>query len=172
MSRRQQLEISKVRGQNQRALARIFPFELVPDVDPIVSDPAPEPAIKKSAEPDVLRRGPAEILVRLNQDLLALVISTLGKRYFEIAYPYPRVTLVEMKGEPSAADSERTQDEVGKDAQRMDYRNQYPEDHAILRPELKRGALRDSARERKIRRLRRPAPGAEGRRPAAEPGNG
>src|SRR5712675_2376070 len=117
MSRRQQLEISKVRGQNQRALARIFLFELVPDVDPIVSDPAPEPAIKKSAEPDVLRRGPAEILVRLKQDLLARGVAPLRKRYFEIAYPDSRVTLVEMKGEPSAGDSERVQDKVGKDAQ-------------------------------------------------------
>src|SRR5712675_2626800 len=128
MSRRQQLEISKMRGQNQCAFARIFLFELVPDVDPIVGDPAPEPAIKKSAEPDVLRRGPAQILVRRKQALPALGISALGKRYFEIAYPDPRVTLVEMKGEPSAGDSERIQDEVGKDAQRMDYRNQDPED--------------------------------------------
>src|SRR5712692_1524431 len=64
MCGRQQLEISKVSSQDQRALAGMFLFEFVPNVEPIVSDPAPEPAIEKSAEPDVLGRGPAEIHVR------------------------------------------------------------------------------------------------------------
>src|SRR6266403_1816119 len=161
-----------MRSQDQRALARIFLFELVPDVDAIVGNPPPQPAIEKPAKPDVLRRGPAEILVRREQDSPALGVAPSGKCYFEIAYPDSRVTLVEMTDQPSARDAERVQNKVGKNAERVDYRNQDPEDHAILRTELQRRALRDSARERKVRRLRRAAPGAKRRWSPAESGNG
>src|SRR5260370_909964 len=168
-SRGQQFKISKMRGQDQRALTRIFLFQLVPDIDPMVGDPAREPAIEKSTEPDVPRRGPAEIDIRPAQDSPALGIGALRKSDLQIAYPDSRVTLIKMIREPSARDSKRIQKEIRQDAQRVDNRDHAPVDQPIPEPEFQRGALRDSTRERKIRFLRGASSSPRGRHASAEP---
>jgi hypothetical protein len=119
MSRGQQLEISKMRSQDERALAGVPRREIVPDVEPIVGDAARQTAVEESAQPNVLGAGPAKVYVRRAQDAPSLRVAEFGKRDLEIADSDSRVTAVETMEDQTACLSQFVENEVGEEAERV-----------------------------------------------------
>ena len=154
MARRQQLETSKVRGQDERALAGVLRREIVPDVEPIVADAARQAPVEESAQPNVLGAGPAKVHVRGAQDAASLRVAQFGKRDLEIADSDSHVTAVEAIDDQTACLSQFVENEVGEQAERVQHSDHQPEDQPILEAQRDARARRDSTRERKVRLLR------------------
>src|SRR5208282_3171045 len=119
MTRRQQLEASKVRSQDERALAGVLRREIVPDVEPIVADAARQAAVEESAQPDELGAGPAKVDIRRAQDAPSLRVAEFGKRDLQIADSDSHVTAVEAIEHQTACLSHLVENEVGEEAERV-----------------------------------------------------
>src|SRR5271163_2873280 len=154
MTSGQQLETAEVRRENQRAFARIARRQIVPDVEPIVGDAAREAAVEESAHPHILGASAAEIDVRSAQNALALGGTFFRESNFEIANTDFAMPMVEAMEDQGASNAQLVENEVGQQAERMQRRDQHPENEIVLQPELKARALGLAARERKVRFLR------------------
>jgi hypothetical protein len=153
MAGRQQLEISEVRSEDQRADTRILRLQRFPDIGAAVRDAIAQAAIEKSAHADVLGGGAAKIFVRGAQDTAALGLSFFRKRNLEILHPDFHVTPIESIEHQGASDAERIQHGVGQQADRVQRAQQHPIDHAILEAEFGLLTFADAAIQRKIRRI-------------------
>src|SRR5580704_9607334 len=150
MTHRQQLEAAEVRRQDERALARVPRRQIVPDVQPIVSDAPRDPAIEESAEANVFGARASEVDVGRAQDALSLRGAFFGERDFEIADSNSPVTNVEAMENQTAGDSQFIQDEIRQEAERMEHGDQHPEDQPILESQLNTSALRLSKGDGKV----------------------
>src|SRR5580692_9587965 len=110
MTHRQQLEAAEVRRQDERALAGVPRRQIVPDVQPIVGDPACDPAVEETTQPDVLGTRASKVDVRRAQDALSFLRALFGKCDLEVADSDSSVALVEAMENQTAGDSQFIQD--------------------------------------------------------------
>ena len=76
--------------------------------------------MKKSCEPNVLRRTLAEIDIRRAQDPSPLTIAALGECDGKIFHPDRDVTAVQAITDESANDAEQIKDDVGEQTERVE----------------------------------------------------
>ena len=115
-------------------------LQLVKILKAVVAHALLKPAVEKPAHPDVFGSGAAEIDIRGAQDSLALVERAIGKRERKVLEPDLHVPPIEQIGDEPARDSDRIEDEVGNQTERVQHRDHQVVQRAAARTEHRRPA--------------------------------
>src|SRR5262249_8207923 len=145
----QQFEISKMRGQNQRAGSGRASERAREVREPLVGDPPFEPPIEEAPEPHVLGTRAAKVDVGLAQNAASLALALLGKSDLQVLEADAHVTAIQPIGKVPESHAERIQNKVRDQAQGVDDRAKNPEQQPALGIQFEglRAARRALARE-------------------------